>query len=91
MLLTLIQVATGSNTLALLFPWRVSILLVPLGVSVLLAGLVTRLMDAWQPSPAASRWLRLLSLIAIGVLMAIGAMRFQIESAAPAGRPGQCR
>jgi hypothetical protein len=80
-LLTLVQVATGSNTLALLFPWRVSILLVPLGVSVLLAALVTRLMDACQPSPRTGRWLRLLSLVAIAGLMVVGVIRFQIESA----------
>ena len=80
-LLTLIQVATGSNTLALLFPWRSSILLVPLGVSVLLAALVTRVMDAWQPSPRLSRWLRILSLLAMGALMTVGVIRFQIERA----------
>lgn len=80
-LLTLVQAATGSNTLALLFPWRVSILLVPLGVSALLADLVTRVMDAWQPKPQTTRWLRGLSLIAISGLMAIGVIRFQIESA----------
>jgi hypothetical protein len=81
LLLTLVQVVTGSNTLALLFPWRVSILLVPLGVSVLLADLITRVMDAWQPSPRASQRLRILSLIVIGGLMVVGVMRFQIESA----------
>ncbi len=80
-LLTLVQVATISNTLALLFPWRASILLVPLGVSVLLADLVTRVMDAWQPSPRSSRGLRILSLITIGGLMVVGVLRFQIESA----------
>lgn len=80
-LLTLIQVFTHSNTLALLFPWRISIVLIPLGVSVLLAALITRLMDTWQPSPNAGTRLRLLSLFAIGVLIAIGALRFQIERA----------
>ena len=80
-LLTLIQAATGSNTLALLFPWRSSILLVPLGVSVLLAALVTRVMQAWQPSPSTRRWLRSLSLIVIAGLMAVGVIRFQIERA----------
>jgi hypothetical protein len=80
-LLTLIQVVTRNKTLALLFPWRISILLIPLGVSALLAALVTRVMDAWQPSPSTSRRLRILSLIAIGVLMAVGVMRFQIERA----------
>jgi hypothetical protein len=79
-LLTLIQVATGSLTLALLFPWRASILLVPLGVSVLLASLVTRLLDTWRPSSRASRWLPILSLALIGALLAIGVIRFQIES-----------
>jgi hypothetical protein len=86
-LLTLIQVVTGSNTLALLFPWRISIILVPLGVSVLLAALVTRLMDAWQPGRRASRWLRLLSVFAISVLMAIGVIRFQIEHADQLANP----
>ena len=80
-LLTLVQVVTGSNTLALHFPWRVSILLVPLCVSVLLADLITRVMDAWQPSLRASQRLRILSLIGIGGLMVVGVMRFQIESA----------
>ncbi len=80
-LLTLVQAATGSDTLALLFPWRASILLVPLGVSVLLAYLVTRVMDAWQPSLRTARWLRILSLVAIAGLMVVGAMRFQIERA----------
>jgi hypothetical protein len=37
LLLTLIQVATGSQTLALLFPWRVSATLVPLATAMLLA------------------------------------------------------
>jgi len=86
-LLTLIQVATGSDTLALLFPWRVSILLVPLGGSALLAALVTRLMDAWQPGPPLSRWLRFLSLLAISALMAIGAIRFQVEHAGQLSNP----
>jgi hypothetical protein len=80
-LLTLVQAAIGSNTLALLFPWRASILLVPLGVSVLIAALVTRVMDVWQPSPPTRRWLRLLSLIVIAMLMAVGVTRFQIEYA----------
>jgi hypothetical protein len=80
-LLTLIQALTGSDTLALFFPWRSSILLIPLGVSVLLADLVTRLMDAWLPSPRLSRWLRILALAAITGLMAVGVLRFQIERA----------
>jgi len=40
LLLTLVQAWTGSNALALLFPWRVSIYLVPLATAVNLAALV---------------------------------------------------
>jgi hypothetical protein len=86
-LLTLVQVATRSNTLALLFPWRASILLVPLGVSVLLAALVSRVMDAWQPSKPARRWLRILALIFIAMLMVVGVTRYQIEYADQLANP----
>jgi hypothetical protein len=37
LVLTLVQVVTGSQTLALLFPWRVSAVLVPLATGVILA------------------------------------------------------
>lgn len=39
-LLTLVQVATHSNTLALLFPWRISSVLVPAATAVVLARIV---------------------------------------------------
>jgi hypothetical protein len=38
--LTLLQVATGSDTLALLFPWRASAILVPIATTVILSRLV---------------------------------------------------
>jgi hypothetical protein len=40
LVLTLLQVATGNKTLALLFPWRVSALLVPVATAVVLARVV---------------------------------------------------
>src|SRR5262249_46461833 len=40
LLLTLIQVATDNDTLALLFPWRTSAVLVPLATAIVLARLV---------------------------------------------------
>ncbi len=40
LLLTLAQVATRNDTLALLFPWRISSVLVPLGTTVILSRLV---------------------------------------------------
>jgi hypothetical protein len=43
LLLTLAQVATGSNTLALLFPWRVSSVLVPVATTIILSRFVDAL------------------------------------------------
>ena len=40
LLLTALQVMTGSDTLALLFPWRISTVLVPVATTVVLARLV---------------------------------------------------
>lgn len=55
-LLTLVQVATGSTFLALLFPWRTSVFLVPTGTALLLAWASAWLAEqAWfhrLPSPA---------------------------------------
>src|SRR5207245_2950915 len=39
-LLTLAQVITGSDTLALLFPWRVSAVLLPIATTVILSRLI---------------------------------------------------
>ena len=43
LILTLIQLATGNDTLALLFPWRTSAILVPLATTVVGARVVLRL------------------------------------------------
>jgi hypothetical protein len=51
LLLTLVQVATGNDTLALLFPWRTSAILVPIATAVILTRLVHRL-AAWFRSPS---------------------------------------
>src|SRR5262249_10843310 len=40
-ILTLAQVATGSNALALLFPWRVSAVLVPVATAIILSRLTS--------------------------------------------------
>jgi len=42
LVLTLVQVATGSTGLALLFPWRISTILVPISTGVILAAIVVR-------------------------------------------------
>jgi hypothetical protein len=40
-ILTVAQILTGNKTLALLFPWRVSSVLVPIGSSIILASIVS--------------------------------------------------
>jgi hypothetical protein len=45
--LTLLQAATGNDTLALLFPWRTSSVLVPLATAIVLAQIVNRLAFCW--------------------------------------------
>ncbi len=59
-LLTAVQLATRSNALALMFPWRISVLLVPVATAVIAAKVV-----AWRPP---GRWgVRL----ALGLLIAL--------------------
>jgi hypothetical protein len=66
--LTLVQVWTHSDSLALLFPWRVSALLVPVATAVILSRLVAAL-----PSWAEGRAARAISFLAIALLAAAGA------------------
>jgi hypothetical protein len=74
LLLTGAQAVTGSTTLALLFPWRVSVLLVPLGLATVLAYAAAKIKIPERLAIA-------LSLVLITGLVAVGVMRFQIESA----------
>ena len=78
--LTLLQVLTASKWLSLIFPWRVSVLLVPMGTTILVAAVVTKLTGWIKGSHKAERWISLLSLVMIIGLMIIGAIRFQVES-----------
>jgi hypothetical protein len=50
--LTLLQVATGNDTLALLFPWRASAVLVPVATTIILSRLVLVCRN-WFDRPAA--------------------------------------
>ncbi len=81
-LLTLVQVITGNNTLALLYPWRTSVLVVPLSTITLIAYGVTKILDCWKLNPSKlARWGSFASLGVIVSLLAIGVLRFQIETA----------
>lgn len=90
--LTILQVLLKSNMLALIFPWRISIILVPLATAILLAELVS----------AAFRYLGLLrqrrfqniltisSLLLISAVVLVGAIRFVLDlqrSASATERP----
>jgi hypothetical protein len=87
LVLTALQLLTGSNTLALIFPWRVSVLLVPMGTSTLLAWAVTRNWPSLANTLRNGRLLRSASLLLVAVLMAVGVARFEIESARQTSDP----
>jgi len=63
-LLTAVQIATESRPLALMFPWRISVLLVPLATAVIFARLL-----AWKPP---GKWGERLSLAGLLALVAGG-------------------
>ena len=67
-LLTLTQVATGSNTLALLFPWRISAVLVPIATTIVLSRVVL-----FPSMSADGRGLELASVAGVCVFVAAGA------------------
>jgi hypothetical protein len=75
--LSLLQIRLNSNVLALLFPWRLSILLVPLATTFLLAEGLRLLPDR--------RWMDLalnsISTILILACFAIGLLRFTLDLA----------
>jgi hypothetical protein len=85
-----IQVATGSDTLALLFPWRASILLVPLSVMAIIAALV-QWIDSPHPrlrfQPLLLKALPWLSVLLIASAVGAGIVRtahdFQMKNSAP--------
>lgn len=86
--LTIVQVVSGNDALALIFPWRLSTWLVPLSVGLLAAWLVTRTVAHIPVKWERATWA--LSLTAIGLLVAAGIVRTrleQVESDAMSQRP----
>jgi uncharacterized protein DUF6798 len=82
--LTLAQVATGSDTLALLFPWRTSALLVPAATAIILARLVNLLAPAIErrfPQPTWKSWttlgLPMLASVAGGIAISISGLGYR--------------
>ncbi len=79
-LLIILQAVTATNTLALLFPWRSTVLLVPLALAVLLAALVNWLLDRpWLSRPVLRQLVSLACLAVIVLSAAAGALRFVID------------
>lgn len=78
--LSVVQVVTGSDTLALLFPWRFSIFLVPLSTAIIVACIVAtvfaRLPDWNRQMRQGLTYLALASLV---VFMAAGIIKFKRE------------
>ena len=81
-LLTVFQVITNNNTLALLYPWRTSVILVPVSTTILLAFTVTKIFDRWKADPVRMEYfIRLPCLAMLALLIFVGAARFQIDLA----------
>jgi hypothetical protein len=91
--LTVVQLVTGSESLALIFPWRPSTFLVPLGTTLVLGYLVE---GAWRKADLGSyaqrRWRDLLGRASISlVLLAAlaGMAKFWIDQAQKAADPAR--
>jgi hypothetical protein len=79
-ILTLFQVLTGNQLLALIFPWRLSVFLLPLATAVLLGGLVSlffSLRKEWAERHANAVRFACIGLIALTVI--VGGVRFGLD------------
>ncbi|MGD0173492.1 MAG: DUF6798 domain-containing protein [Anaerolineales bacterium] len=83
LLLTLVVWGTGSDSLALLFPWRISVILVPLSSTLLLAAGLQWIAGRITPMPATvARAALPACLAAISLLLVAGIARFPLDQAA---------
>jgi hypothetical protein len=77
--LTLAQMLTGNPTLALLFPWRLSTVLVPVSSACLASAGVAALAGRWERSTAALRIFQAVALLGVGLAVIAGIVRFRVE------------
>lgn len=68
--LTALQIVTGSESIALLFPWRVSVYIVPLAVSLILGYVVCRIDDVLRLSKRNVSWFAL-TMTFIAILLVV--------------------
>lgn len=75
-ILTIVQVITGNKTLALLFPWRISVLLVPIASSIILANIVSVIFRIFsEPISKSTKPLKAAILVLIIILGYVGIRR----------------
>ncbi|MGQ0549321.1 MAG: hypothetical protein ACT4PY_06600 [Armatimonadota bacterium] len=72
--LTILQVASGNDTLALLYPWRLSVVLVPLSTAMVIARLVAPRDPVMVDRSGRTGALVPISLLALAVLAGAGAI-----------------
>ena len=77
--LTAAQMLSQSATLALLFPWRLSTLLVPVSTACLAAAAVAAVVGWLTARPRALRALVVTAYLAVGAAAAAGVYRFAVE------------
>jgi hypothetical protein len=79
-LLTTLQVVLQSNSLALLFPWRISTFLVPVSTALLIAWIVRRLLSLPRlQSPGWQKALTITSMLAVSICVLVGGLRFFLD------------
>ena len=86
--LTIVQVISKNNALALIFPWRLTTWLVPVSVGLIVARLLTVLVSRVPAS--LERTIKMIGLVFIGLVVAAGTMRIfleKMESASLSYRP----
>lgn len=73
--LTIVQVITGQGILALMFPWRLSVVLVPLATTLIIARIVSRSIDRLERwIPRRGELVAAASVIVLVMLMVAGAV-----------------
>jgi len=79
-ILTIFQVITQNEALALLFPWRISVLLVPISTSIILAYGITFLTEKYRSTWEKYKKLSVVLCLAVcAALMIVGTIRFELE------------
>lgn len=79
-LLTVIQIVLGSDIFALLFPWRLSIYIVPLSTTIILAAITTLITSIPLLSvPNRIKFIKILNAAAIVMVVMVGTIRFKLD------------